>query len=138
MSIKYQTKQKEVLIDLMKQTNQAPFSANDLLKKVKTLDLTASRATIYRLLEELEAQGVLRKYYLENKTTALYQYLPEIDCSEHFHAVCDACGHLYHISCKEVSALIQHLGQHHHFMVNVETSVFHGFCESCQVEGRLK
>ncbi len=137
MSIKYQTKQKEILLNLMKNTQQAPFSASDLMAMVESLEISPSRATIYRLLDELEQQGKVRKYFLENQTTAMYQYLPEIDCSEHFHAVCDDCGHLFHIQCKEVDQLIEHLSHHHHFQVNVETSVFHGYCESCQLARKL-
>lgn len=132
MTIKYQTKQKDLLLELIVSYQSKPFSAADLLEKVQDLEISPSRATIYRLLDDLEKQGTIRKYFLENQPVSLFQYIEHLNCHQHFHAVCDSCGVLYHIECEEVHHIIDHLNKQHHFSVNIESSVFHGLCANCR------
>ena len=134
MSIRYQTKQKEFLISLIQNYGEAPFQASDIVKQVKHEEMSPSRATIYRLLDELESEGVLRKYFLENQTASMYQYVEHKTCHEHLHAICERCGVLYHIDCREFNEMVDHIQKHHKFYVDIEKSSFLGQCERC-IEG---
>lgn len=129
----YNTKQQQEILKVISSFGDRPFTAEDLLSLLVSQEEKSSRATVYRALRSLEKEGVLRKYFLTPQSPGYYQYLSrELDCEEHFHMVCSACGHLYHIECKEFEGLIRHLQESHHFKIDPHQTVLYGLCEPCQ------
>lgn len=124
----YQTKQRDILLNMILDFQDNPFKADDLLAKSQNI----SRATIYRTLDLLESDGRLKKYYVEPDGPAHYQYVKnELHCGDHFHGVCTSCGKLFHIDCHEYSDFLHHFEKDHGFKIDLGQTNFSGTCEAC-------
>ena len=109
----YNTKQKERILDLLKNCEGEHLTVSDL--------------------EQLTEEGVLRKYILDGKSSACYQYLGEhATCQEHFHLKCLSCGTLFHVQCTFLDEMQAHIAAHHHFQIDHTKTVLYGYCEQCQ------
>lgn len=83
-----------------------------------TQSVSIGTATIYRQMEKLIEDGLVRKYTLEGEESACYEYVGT-SCSQavpHFHCKCEKCGQLIHLSCDELSSIRKHLLEHHGFL----------------------
>lgn len=78
-------------------------------------------------------EGIVRKYVLDGKSSACYQFLsgePHA-CTEHFHLKCTQCGQLFHVSCDYLNQLGEHLLEHHGFVIDHTKTVLYGLCAAC-------
>ena len=129
----YHTKQKERILDLLKTCAGEHLTVSDLGKQLEENGTPVGTATIYRYLEQLTEEGVLRKYILDGKSSACYQYLGEhATCQEHFHLKCLSCGTLFHVQCTFLDEMQAHIAAHHHFQIDHTKTVLYGYCEQCQ------
>ena len=73
----YHTKQKERILDLLKTCAGEHLTVSDLGKQLEENGTPVGTATIYRYLEQLTEEGVLRKYILDGKSSACYNLFKE-------------------------------------------------------------
>ena len=117
----YNTKQKEMVLDLIK-TKTREFTVKDLyLELNKEIGLT----TIYRLVDKLVEEGTI------NKNENYYQYLGHCDCDNHFYLKCNQCGNLIHVDCDCINELMEHISIEHQFVPDKEKIVINGLCKKC-------
>ena len=77
-------------------------------------------------------QGEIRKYIMDEKSSACYQYVEEhATCPLHFHLKCVRCGRLIHTDCSYLQQIDQHILEHHGFHVDHSKTVFYGVCQEC-------
>lgn len=93
-------------------------------------------ATIYRHLEKLEKDGLVRKFILDGKAGACFQFIGEDagHCHRHYHLKCERCGKLIHLQCETLDTVEEHILRDHGFAVNPMKTVFYGICEECAEE----
>ncbi len=133
--MQYQTKPRQDLIDYLKTLVNQPFTAEDLVKYFHQTKRKISKATIYRTLDGLLEQNIIRKYYLNPPTIAYYQWIdPTLACDQHFHLVCNKCGRLIHLDCQIYQHWTEHLLKEHDFLVDEIQTVTYGWCASCRAE----
>jgi Fur family ferric uptake transcriptional regulator len=126
MSEKYNTKQRQKILDLI-QSQGVDFTAKDLYESAgHEIGLT----TIYRCIESLEAEGIILRLSQENNT-ARYQYVEPCKHSDHFYLKCDRCGKLTHIDCEKTAGLTEHIAKEHHFLPTDTHIIISGHCASC-------
>lgn len=88
--------------------------------------------TIYRHLDRLVEQGLVRKYTVDGSTGACFQYEQNNDsCREHFHLKCEKCGCLIHLECSHLDRIYNHIYESHGFRINAFRTVFYGICKEC-------
>ena len=85
------TPQREVLLRVLSQAMGHP-TADAMVQRVQKVLPTVSHATVYRNLQELVREGVIRT--LEVAGTAV-QF--ELNPDDHHHFVCDRCGHVWDV-----------------------------------------
>ena len=126
---KYSTKQKEEIIQVISSMH-CEFSIKDIYDQLSSTSLT----TVYRLIDQLEKEGIIQKSIgVDGKTT--YQYIEKCDC-DHFYLKCDCCGKLTHVECGFVNELSNHIVKDHKFHLNKEHIIMKGICSECfQKEG---
>jgi Fur family ferric uptake transcriptional regulator len=90
-----------------------------------------SRATIYRCLDRLTAEGAVRKYTAEAGELACYQLCTDAACSNHFHLKCRSCGKLIHLECGMMEDVQKHIAEDHRFVLDPCQTVLYGECEMC-------
>ncbi|MBE6856004.1 MAG: transcriptional repressor [Ruminococcus sp.] len=131
LSNEYKTKQKENLIAFLIKNKDRHTNVQEISSYLAQEGSPVGTATIYRQLEKLVERGIVRKYVLDGKTGACFQYIGDNSCHEHFHLKCVCCGQLIHIDCDFLSGVNKHIFEHHGFTVNSTQTVFYGKCSEC-------
>ena len=90
---------------------------------------TVSRASIYRILDELEALGLVSRLEV-GQATVRFEAIRE-GSGHHHHLVCDHCGTLTPFTDAELERTIQHVAQRVPLAVSEHEIVLHGACEDC-------
>ena len=88
-------------------------------------------ASIYRNIDDLIDEGVVRKYVIDRNNSACYQYIGNGNEHNHFHLLCSKCGKLIHLECHEVDHLISHIKEEHGFQVDISKVTLYGICPEC-------
>ena len=126
----YSTKQRDAILSFLKENN-AHVSASDIVFHLKEQGYKISTATVYRTLDKLVSDGVVRKMMVGDGSGACYQYLDGDGCAEHFHLKCIKCGKLIHLSCEFLHSLEEHIFEDHGFTVSSGRTVIYGTCAEC-------
>lgn len=129
----YKTKQKEQILSFIKSKKDVHVTASDIVMFLSRENTPVGTATVYRYLDKLVSQGVIRKYTMDEKMSACYQYIVDAEkCREHFHLKCIDCGTLIHIDCDYMKSLNDHILEHHGFKVDNSRTVLYGRCSDCE------
>ena len=131
----YNTKQKAIIMSCIKELKDKHFTIDSLCEEMLKNGDTVGRTTVYRFVERLSSDGVLRKYAAASGESVCYQFIGEANsCHEHFHLKCEKCGSLIHMDCHEMSELVKHIKSHHGFSLNPLKTVIYGVCEACETK----
>ena len=134
MHSKYKTRQRERLLSYFETLPGVHLTAADVCDFFKTQENPIGQSTIYRQLESLVQEGLLKKYILEGNHSACFEYVEPHSHQKAeicFHCKCEKCGKLIHLHCGELEELQSHLLSAHHFKPNPLRTVFYGLCEEC-------
>ena len=131
----YRTKQKEQMLAYLETHPQQHVTAAELLHALTENGTPVGTATVYRQLERLEAEGLVRRYSLDDRGSACWQYAGDAAqggaCHSHFHLKCTACGVLIHLDCTHLHEIATHVAADHGFSIDPARTVFYGVCERC-------
>ena len=125
--MKYKTKNRSKIIEFLKSKENEHLTIQEIQNYLPDIP----QATLYRIIESLVNEGIVRKYFLSPNSSCCFQYA---DCHidhQHFHLVCEQCGKLIHLDCDEVDHLIEHLKADHNFTVDVSRVNLYGLCDKC-------
>ncbi len=128
----YKTKQKEILIECLSKNKDIHMTAADIAENLKSQGHPLGMSTVYRQLDKLVASGVVRKYIVDENSSACYQFVGKNGvCCEHFHLKCNVCGKLIHTDCSLMRKITEHMKQNHNFEVDLSKTIIYGICENC-------
>ena len=128
----YNTRQKSAIIKCVEGMNGEHFTVDSVCRRLSKKVDVVGRTTVYRCLEKLNEEGILRKYSTIAGESACYQYVGEKQhCHEHFHLKCEKCGSLIHMKCEELEGIAKHIKDHHGFSLDPLKTVIYGTCEGC-------
>lgn len=129
---KYNTKQREIILNYIKENSEKYISADDILKYINKNKSIVGLTTVYRYLNILVENGLVRKDYFEDLGKYFYQYVgKDNDCDSHSHLKCNNCGKLIHLKCSHIDNVSKHLLEEHGFSINNSKTVLYGTCEKC-------
>ena len=134
---RYKTKQSTCLLQYLETVPGVHITAGDVCEYFKEKGMPISQSTVYRHLEALVDEGVLKKYSIDANSPACFEYVgpsvsEESDALTCFHCKCERCGKLIHLHCEELDEIRGHLLEEHHFRIDPIRTVFYGLCEECQ------
>jgi Fur family ferric uptake transcriptional regulator len=128
----YKTKQKDAIIDFFAAHEGEHMTAADVVAYLRGAGAAVAASTVYRCLERLENEGVLRKYIIDETSAACWQYVREHEgCENHFHLKCTRCARLIHADCDFLEEMGEHIAAHHGFVVDGRKTVLYGLCADC-------
>ncbi len=130
MKQEYSTKQRSVILELLKESS-SHTTVKDILSRLKENGIRVSTATVYRTLEKFEKEGIVRKMSLGDGLGACYQYTDGVSCHGHFHLKCIECGELIHLSCDFLDKMEKHIYDEHSFTISSGRTVIYGKCAKC-------
>jgi Fur family peroxide stress response transcriptional regulator len=121
------TPQREVLLRALSDATGHP-TADALVQQVREVLPTVSHATVYRNLQELVQQGLIRTLDVAG---AAVQF--EVNPDEHHHFVCERCGRVWDVYLTSVEVRVnRHRTQVSGFVVDRREVQLHGRCAGCR------
>ena len=135
----YKTKQREAILDYLVQHKDSHVTVNTIGDYLAEQGTPVGVTTIYRHLDKLLEQGLVRKYTIDSTTCACFQYSGQQEgCHEHFHLKCEKCGKLIHLECSHLDDLISHIFSEHGFTIDPFRTVIYGCCCDCTRSNKEK
>ncbi|MBQ2676660.1 MAG: transcriptional repressor [Clostridia bacterium] len=128
-AVKYNTKQREIIFDYLKQNRHSHVTAEDIFEHLKKEGRAVGKSTVYRYLDSLTQSGEVRKYFSNDGKTAQYQIAD--NCDSHYHLKCSDCGRIIHTDCDEIAEVFSHILSEHSFAVDMKKTVIYGKCDKC-------
>ena len=120
------SKQREVILNTLKENVVHP-TAEYLYAKVKEKDPKISLATLYRNLNQLTENGIIKKIDgLENSSH--YDH----NTHNHYHFICKKCNRVYDIKSEVAPDLINKTEELTGFLIENHDIVFSGICKECR------
>jgi Fur family transcriptional regulator, ferric uptake regulator len=116
------------IIELLDEQHCA-LTAAEIQRELKRRGREASRASIYRVMEELEGVGLLARVEVGQGTA---RYEPARGAAEHHHhIVCERCGRLEPFSDLGLERAIERVSERLAVEVSEHEIVLRGACRSC-------
>lgn len=129
----YQTRQKEALLACLEAAHGRALSVADITELLSRAGSPVGRTTVYRLLNELQRDGRLRRFRDPGSRSAKFEFIPAQ--SDTFDFRCNRCQKIFHLKCSAFSALQaqlrEHLTDRHGFALESGQSLFRGLCPEC-------
>lgn len=133
----YNTRQKELILEFLRDNSSEHITVQKICNFMNNAGTPVGTATVYRQLSRLVEKGLVRKYVLDERSGACYQYIGNsAGCGEHYHLKCVSCGKLIHLDCKFLNGINLHILQEHGFVVDNSKTVFYGQCRECRERGK--
>lgn len=129
----YQTKNRNLLISLFKDSADSSFSPAKIQEKLSKSGAAIGIATIYRQLDSLVREGILQKDPgLGGPHCAVYS-LNKNDVSDEdsFFLKCTGCGRFEKVGCEHLQEFREHLLLHHSFLLRPGQTYLYGLCKNC-------
>ena len=128
----YQTKQRKCVLNYLEEHRDHVYSIGEIADAVSR-ESEIGKSTVYRLIHQLEEEGVIRLFREEGGKAFLCSYIGEAShCREHFHLKCSDCGLLFHTDCHLLGQIQHHFLEEHSFVIDPEKTVFYGLCAECR------
>ncbi len=130
--MRYNTAGRRKLLAFMESHADRQYSVEEIYAAMTEDGDNVGKSSLYRLLEALCAEGILRKFREKEQSAAAFQYVGnDADCGQHLHLKCDKCGRLIHLECSMSRELVAHILDEHGFRIDSKRSVIWGLCRQC-------
>ncbi len=125
----YNTEQKKMILLFFKTHPDEQFGADEIYENISFAD--CGKSTVYRLLQKMSEEGILRRYVKEDSRKALYQYA-DGHCAQHIHLRCVECGKVIHMDDSLSDALRDEIMRSNAFTLDEGATVIPGKCGECR------
>ncbi len=139
---KYKTKHSTELLDYLGTIPGKHLTVAEICDYFKDKGKGMGTTTVYRHLEKLVDEGLVKKYNIDAGSPACFEYVgsgghcgPAEEC---FHCKCEKCGRLIHLQCDELNMIKKHILDEHAFAIDVYRTVFYGLCEFCREPEKIE
>ncbi len=119
---------RRALLELLDRQRCA-LTAQEIEDALRTESRRVSRASVYRILDELERMGLVQRVET-GQAMVRYERVGESE-EHHHHLVCDACGLVMPFSDDALERAIHELSERVPLAVSEHEIVLHGSCEAC-------
>ena len=129
----YRTKNRDALVAYLRSREGSHVTVNEIHDHFRSTGSTMGVATIYRQLEQLVADGQMRKYTVDSGSAACFEYIGAAHGHARFiHCKCEKCGKLLHIDRREIEEMARLLEERSGFRMDNVQTVLYGVCGDCK------
>ena len=121
------SKQRDIILSTLKENVVHP-NAEYLYNKVHEVDPNISKGTLYRNLNQLAKEGIIKK--IDGLETSSHF---DHNTHEHYHFICEKCKRIYDIERSAVGTLTNE-NFPSDFKVTWQDIIFRGLCPDCSNE----
>ena len=127
------TMQKTAILDFLKKHTGDHLPADDILTGLYNSGIKVGKATVYRYLNQLEKNGMVKKYTVSPSAPACWQYIGEhLNCMSHYHLMCLNCGGIVHVDSDILREFNKSMLNKVGFAIDDTKTVFYGLCNDCR------
>jgi Fur family transcriptional regulator, ferric uptake regulator len=119
---------RQALLDLL-DSQTCALSAIEIEDALRASDRPVGRASIYRILDELERLHLIQKLQV-GQTMARYEPI-RAGAGHHHHLVCDNCGTVTPFTDSDLENAIKKISRRVPMRVDEHEIVLHGACRDC-------
>jgi Fur family ferric uptake transcriptional regulator len=127
----YKTKQRDTILRYLQSHSNVHTNAEELAEHLKSEGNPVGKSTIYRYLDRLCAENMVRKFISPDGKGSCYQIIQE-QCHYHYHFKCLNCGELLHVKCNSLDGISTHIQDSHGFKIDLSQTIIYGYCKKCQ------
>ncbi|HWK25942.1 MAG TPA: Fur family transcriptional regulator [Solirubrobacter sp.] len=120
---------RNAVIDLLDE-QECALSAQEIEVALRESDRKVGRATVYRVLEELDGLGLVSRVEIGDGVTRYESVFPD-GIEHHHHFVCDTCGRLIPFVDDDLERAIRRIARREGFDVADHDVTLHGSCAEC-------
>ncbi len=120
------SKQREIILETLSENVVHP-TAEYLWEKVKEKEPKISLATLYRNLNKLAQNGIIKK--IEGLGTSSHF---DHNTHKHYHFICIKCGEVFDVSAEVAPDIIERTQALTDFTIESHDVVFTGICKNCK------
>lgn len=121
---------RQAVIELLAD-QECALSVSEIEDALRDAGRQVGRASIYRVVEELEELGLVTRLDLGTGTARFEPADPRGD-RHHHHLLCDDCGDLVPFSDAELERVIGRVSRRLPYAVSGHDVTLHGYCDSCR------
>ncbi len=133
----YNTSARKRILSFLKEHIQNQYTIEEIIKEI-SVDGSPGKSTIYRQVDRLVRDGLVRRFVQGESRHFLYQFSGGEDCETHLHLRCTDCGKLFHMGEKESQKILEEIRSLRNFSVDREKTVLLGRCGRCMKEKSKK
>lgn len=105
-------------------------TADEVYNFIKAEHPSVSKATVYRNLNLLSDDGVIKKIQVPGEADRF-----DHNVSDHYHVRCVRCGRVFDVDMRPVGNMAEHIGDTHGFIFLGCDVIFRGICPECDPNG---
>lgn len=136
-SARHRSRQRELLLGFLTAHSDRALTAAEcaqgLLEQLGEAQ-APGQSTVYRLLNQLSADGIVKRLPRAGAKPQRYQMDGHQDCHGSLHLKCQRCGSLMHLSLEQSLLLKQELLSRFRFEVDPALTTLYGRCSACAEE----
>ena len=126
--MRYNTDRRRQIVDLLSSESDKAFTTEEICEKIIT---DGGKSTVYRIISDLTAKGIIKKLSDQNTRHVRYQYLGKKTCSEHLHLKCNRCERPIHLDKSTSKLIIGYVKNAGSFALD-PTEILGGLCGDCR------
>ena len=116
------------VLQILEQANPHHLSAEDVYKQLMGQDEDVGLATVYRVLTQFEAAGLVHRHNFEGGP-----FVYELNTGDHHdHLVCVSCGSVSEFYDDLIEQQQQRVAEKYNFLLKDHNHTIYGVCERCQ------
>ncbi len=119
------SRQRAIILETLKENVVHP-TAEYLYSILKEKDSNISLATLYRNLNQLADNGIIKK--IDGLETSSHF---DHNVNEHYHFICEKCMRVFDISTDVASDVVKKAENETGFLVKKHDIIFTGICKDC-------
>ena len=126
--MQYETQQRKDLTLFFAAHPAGQFAIGELACQLKGISLSA----LYRNINRMVAEGVVRRFHSEGQQKFLYQYIGGDECGQHLHLKCNGCGQIVHADYEAAKMITDAVERSTGFAVDKQATILLGSCGFCK------
>ncbi len=116
------------IMQILEATDSRHMSAEDVYKALRDADEDVGLATVYRVLTQFEAAGLVMRHHFEGGHS-VFEMMTE---DHHDHIVCTKCGKVEEFYDEVIEAQQQKQAEKKGYTISDHSLYIYGLCKNCQ------
>lgn len=116
------------IMQILENATDRHLSAEDVYKALRDADEDVGLATVYRVLTQFEAAGLVMRHYFEGGLSVFEMTTEE----HHDHIVCTKCGKVEEFMDEIIEERQRIAAKKHGFTISDHSLYIYGLCAKCQ------